>query len=206
MGSSDQDLYPQAGGGERSEFARLLVEHSPAVLKRMEGKIPRRWRAVLSAEDVLQQTCTDAFLHFEQFVSQTEGSFAAWLSTIAQRNLLNALRMLDTEKRGGKYRRVEPLSEEDSFFALYEQVEALQSTPSRHVVRDEARAALAHAIRRLPEDYRRVVQMFDLEGKLVGEVAQALNRSPGAVYMIRARAHHWLGEFMGSATKYFSGV
>lgn len=202
MGSSEQDLGGDAG--ERPDLARLLVEHGPAIMRRVGGKIPRRWQAVLSAEDVLQQTSTDAFLHFDGFVPQTKDSFAAWLGKIAERNLVSALRMLEAEKRGGKQQRVEPRSEEDSFFALHEQIEALQSTPSRHAARADTHAALAYAVRQLPDAYRRVVQMFDLDGKPIEEVAEALGRSPGAIYMIRARAHQWLGDLLGSATKYFS--
>jgi hypothetical protein len=48
--------------------------------------------------------------------------------------------------------------------------------------------------------------MFDLDSEPVEAVARELNRSPGAIYMIRARAHRWLGELLGSATKYFSEV
>ncbi len=204
MGSSDQDRSSAAPGGDRSQSARLLAEHGLAVLEWLSDKIPRRWQAVLSAEDVLQQTCIDAFLHFDQFVPETENSFAAWLRTIAERNLLNALRGLEADKRGGKHRRVEPRTADDSFDLLCEQLASSQSTPSRHVARDEARAALSNAVQQLPEDYRRVVQMYDLDAQPVEDVARVLNRSPGAVHMIRARAHEWLGEVLGSATRYFS--
>jgi DNA-directed RNA polymerase specialized sigma24 family protein len=44
--------------------------------------------------------------------------------------------------------------------------------------------------------------MYDLEGRPVQEVAQALGRSPGAVYMLRARAHRRLSEIMGTASRY----
>jgi DNA-directed RNA polymerase specialized sigma24 family protein len=43
--------------------------------------------------------------------------------------------------------------------------------------------------------------MFDLEGRPVQQIASALQRSEGAVYMLRARAHDRLREILG-----FSGV
>ncbi len=206
MGSSDDNLLNQAVGGSRTALGKLLEEHTPVVRGRLAGHIPQRWQAVLSPEDVLQQTYTDAFLHIDRFVPRADGSFAAWLCTIADHNLANALEMLEAEKRGGGRRPIESRAREDSMAALYELIAATQSTPSRHAARDEARKALERAIQELPDDYRQVVQMFDLEGRTAREVAQALGRSPGAVYMIRTRAHRWLGELLGSVSKFLTTV
>ncbi len=40
--------------------------------------------------------------------------------------------------------------------------------------------------------------------KTADEVAAALDRSPGAVYMLRARAHDHLRVILGSASRYLS--
>ena len=64
--------------------------------------------------------------------------------------------------------------------------------------------ALEGALGALPPDYEKVVRMYDLEGKPVREVAAALKRSEGAVWMLRARAHERLKEIMGEAGKFFS--
>lgn len=201
MTSSGDDLLVQACGGCRSALGKLLEEHMPPLWTRLGGRIPPRWRALLSPEDVLQQTCADAFLHIDRFKPRAEGAFFAWLCTIADHNLANALEMLEAEKRGGGRRQVGRRSPDDSLTELYELVAVTESTPSRLAARDERRLELEHALRQLPEDYRRVVQMFDLEGQPAKEVAEALDRSPGAVYMMRARAHRWLGELLGSASR-----
>jgi RNA polymerase sigma factor (sigma-70 family) len=109
--------------------------------------------------------------------------------------------MLEAEKRGGERRRIGRRSREDSLADLYELVAVTESTPSRHAARNERRLELERAIQQLPKDYRVVVQMFDLEGRPATEVAEALGRSSGAVYMIRARAHRWLGELLGNASR-----
>ncbi len=204
MGSSDQDLLRQATSGDRQALVGLLEEHTPAVCQRLVGKIPQRWQAVLSVDDVMQQTCADAFLGIRRFVPRGEGSFAAWLSTIAKRNLLNALEMLEAEKRGKGRRRIEPIGREGSIIALYELLSAGATTPSRDAARKETCGTLEHAIQQLPETYRQAVEMYDIEGRSVEEVARALKRTPGAVHMIRARAHRRLQAIMGSASKYFS--
>jgi RNA polymerase sigma-70 factor (ECF subfamily) len=205
MSGSGQASVSGTPAERRELFTRLFMEHGPAVMRWLAPRIPQRFQALLSIEDVLQQSCTDAFLQFEQFLPRTDGSFGGWLGKIAERNLINALRMLKSDKRGGNRRQITPKSREDSFCALYEELTAGEGTPSRNVARGEARAALESSIRQLPEDYRMVVQMFDLDGKSAKEVAQALGRSPGAVYMIRARAHRWLGDLLGSRSRYISG-
>ena len=60
------------------------------------------------------------------------------------------------------------------------------------------------ALGSLPGDYEKVVRMYDLEGRPIGEVAAELGRSEGAVYMLRARAHDRLREQMGPASKFFT--
>lgn len=204
MGNPDQNLLRQATSGDTQALVGLLEEHTPAVGQRLAGKIPQRWQPVLSVDDVMQQTCADAFLGIGRFVPQGERSFAAWLSTIAKRNLLNALEMLEAEKRGGGRQRMGPVGRDESLVELYELLSAGATTPSQHAARKDACGTLEHAIRQLPETYRRAVQMYDIEGRPVEEVARALQRTPGAVHMIRARAHSRLQVLMGSASKYFT--
>ena len=78
------------------------------------------------------------------------------------------------------------------------------STPSRAVAVEEANGLLASALAKLPEDYARVITLFDLE-QLPGEqVAEQMNRSLGAVYMLRARAHEALRQILPDESKFFT--
>ena len=88
--------------------------------------------------------------------------------------------------------------------ALYELIGATHTTPSRRAARREACTALERAIEQLPDAYQKVVRMYDLEGRPIDEVVQALGKSEGALYMIRARAHRQLCEIIGAASKYLS--
>ena len=78
------------------------------------------------------------------------------------------------------------------------------TSPSRKFSRVEAAAILRDLVDALPEVYRKTVQMYDLEGLAISDVAVALNRSPGAVYMLRARAHDQLRNALGSERDFFS--
>ena len=202
--SSDSVLLRQATSGDGHALEELLQGHGHVVRRRLAGEIPRRWQSALSMDDVMQQTYADAFLDIDRFVQDGEGSFTTWLTTLAKCNLVDALRMLQAEKRGNGRRRIQPEARNESFVALYELLDAGRTTPSQHLAREEARTALECAIRQLPESYRRVVEMYDLRGESVDKVAQALKRSPAAVYMVRARAHRRLREVMGNPSKYFS--
>ena len=199
------DDLSRAVDGDRAAFVSLLKRHGPVARRAVRGRIPPRWQSVLSEEDVLQQTYADAFVHIRQLTAQHESSFAKWLETIACHNLNEVLKLLAAAKRGGLRKRVDPAANDESFIALHEWLAATSTTPSRHAARGEAKAALERAIGQLPEDYQRVVWMYDLEGRTVEQVAEALQRSPGAVFMLRARAHERLRELMGHTSEFLSG-
>lgn len=204
MSSSGDNLLEQAVRGDRTALGQLLEQEGSILRQRLSGEIPARWQSVLSADDVMQQTYIDAFLGIRRFAVQGGEVFTAWLTTIAKRNLLDAVQMLEADKRGGDRHRVQPGADDDSYLALYELLGSARSTPSKHAARVEARRCLEEAILQLPPAYREVVRMYDLEGRPVEEVAAVLNRSPGAVFMLRARAHRRLKESMGTASRYLS--
>lgn len=185
---------------DESSLERLIRTHEDELGARLGREMPRRHAGVLSVEDVLQQTWIDASLGFETLVSRSDRAVRAWLWSIARRNLIDAIRMLDAERRGGG-RRMTPLRSIGSgslrWFA--------RSTPSRRPRALERNRALYDAIGELPERYRRVVEGFDLQGRAMGEIASELGTSPGAAYMMRARAHRVLRERLGRASLFFSG-
>ena len=205
MSASQDDLIKRAVNGNREALAALLVRHGPQVRRLLRGKIPARWQSVLSDDDVMQQTYAEAVANIAQFTSNTEDAFAAWAATIARRNLLDAIRMLEAEKRGGGRRPICLESLQDSYFALFDSLLSRpQSTPSRRVAKAEAESALRRALACLPEVQARVVLLYDLQGRSVQEVAEALERSPGAVFMLRARAHRRLVEILGTPSNFLS--
>jgi RNA polymerase sigma-70 factor (subfamily 1) len=201
----DADTIDRAILGDQDALTDLLERHGHDVRARVAGGLPQRWQSLLSLDDVMQQAYTDAFLSIKSFRSRGEGSFTAWLTTLAKNNLLDAIKMLEAEKRGGGRRPVDIAAGSDhSFVALFEWLGGVSSTPSRHAAQLEARQALARSIEQLPEAYRQVVQMYDLNGEDIEAVAAALGRSAGAVYMLRARAHRMLAEMLGTASRFLS--
>jgi RNA polymerase sigma-70 factor (ECF subfamily) len=205
MAESDSSLIARAVAGDRDALAGLLERHAPVVRRSLASRIPARWQAALSADDILQQTYTDAFLDLHRFQPSGDNAFEAWLTKIAQCNLLDAVRALEAEKRGGSRRQVGSATGRDPTDALHDQLlcELTGSTPSRHLARREACAELRRALDQLPESYRRVIELYDLRGLPVAQVAEALGRSQGAVYLVRNRAHRRLRELLAGKTTIF---
>ncbi len=203
MTGPEKELVQHAIGGDRAALTELFERHGPTVRQSVAKPIPKRWRSLLCEDDVMQQTYADAFRGIERFVATDNGSFAGWLASLARCNLQDATRMLQAEKRPDRHV-VHTGRVDGSFVALCELLSGAGSTPSGHFARDEARTDLEQAIEELPDDYRRVVRMYDLEAKTIQQVTEALSRSAGAVYMLRARAHDRLREILGNASKFFT--
>lgn len=204
MSAEEEKLLQEAVEGDRDALASLFKLLGSAIRRRLAGKIPKRWQSVLSEDDVMQQSYSDAFRNIQKFTPQGVGSFVAWMSTLAERNLFDAIKMLEADKRGGSRRRVEWAGNDESFVLLHEQLAVTSTTPSRHMARNEAVAAVRRALTELPEAYGRVVQMYDLEGRPAAEVAEAMNRTTGAIFMLRVRAHARLQEIMGMRSDFLS--
>jgi RNA polymerase sigma factor (sigma-70 family) len=178
MDLSDDDLLHSAAAGDQDALAALLERHGPQVRRRLAGSVPRRWQAVLSLDDVMQEAYSDAFVDVRRFDPQTDVNFANWLTTLARRNLVDAVRMLEARKRGGAGRNAGNGWTGDSMSELYDLLVQTTSTPSRHAARNEASAGLEHAIRQLPAIQQRVVRLYDLERRPAEDVAAQIQRIP----------------------------
>lgn len=204
VSTSEDQLLQRAIDGDHEALRLLIKEQSAGLHQLIAQQIPRRWRSVLSEDDVLQQTFADALHSIGRFIPMGEGSFGRWLADLARCNLRDALKMLGAKKRGGDRKRVDKVAVGDAHRTLLGLLASGGSSPSQHVAREEIRLAIEQAIERLPDAYRKVVQMYDIRGQGIDDVANALSRSVGAVYMLRARAHHRLHGILGATTNFFS--
>jgi len=205
MANDDEDdLLQRAQQGDQRMLAALLERHGPAVRARMRGTIPARWQAIVDLDDVLQQTYTDAFLNIGSFTSRGEGALTAWLHAIARNNLFDVIKMLEADKRGGDRIAVARPGPDASYDDMFDLLAASITSPSGGAARDEARSALRSAVEGLPQLYRSVVELYDLQGIAIDDVAARLGRSKGAAWMLRARAHRLLADRLGGASRFLS--
>lgn len=204
MGISADTLLEQAVRGDPEALRVLLKQYGPVVRERLAGKIGRQWRSVLAVEDVMQVTYFEAFHQIDQLTVREPRSFTAWLTRIAENNLRDAIHVLERSKRPPPTRRVHTPPGDDSYVALLELLGSDTTTPSRKAAAHEVVEIVNTALSRLPADYERVVRLYDLQGRPAEEVAAAMGRSVGAVYMLRHRGHVRLREELGSASRFFS--
>lgn len=199
MSEAANDHLERAKAGDRDAIAALLARSGPEVRERLDIGAP--FRSLLDADDIMQVTYLEAFLHIADFRGENEESFRAWLARMAANNLKDAIRELERAKRPSPRRRAQPASDE-SYIGLLDAVGTSSKTPSRAAAAKEARGLLDDAICRLPESYRRVVRLYDLEGLDAEQVGDRLGRSAGAVFMLRARALDRLRHLLGGSSSF----
>lgn len=193
--AADDARVERAAEGDPDALADLLGLLGPRV--RDQLWIGPRWRALVDEDDVMQASYLEAFLRVRTLQARTVSGFTAWLVRVAQNNLKDAVKGLSAARRPDSHRGPSP--EESAAFLLAE-LGATSHTASRDAVAREAVTRLRGALARLPETYRRVVELYDLQQLDVADVARALERSPGAVFMLRARAHDRLRDVLGPAS------
>lgn len=192
----------KAVAGDMAALSALLRELGPRLRERLS--IDSRWQSVLEIDDVLQVTYLEAFLKIGSFTPGGPNAFFGWLKRIAENNLRDAIKALEAAKRPPPAGAMSGLSPFDSGVALLDMLSGGGGTPSRAAAVGEVQSALSRAMESLPPDYAAVVRAYDLEGRHISEVAAAVGRSPGAVHMLRARAHDRLRELLGPQSDFFS--
>lgn len=196
----ESELVVRAGRGDRAALESLLQRHSDDVAARIRPQMPTRHQALLTVDDVMQFTLLDAFLKASRLTARSDAEFVAWLTAIANHNLIDAVRELDAIKRGGGARRIVPRGS-DGQTTLTASVFGVEPSPSDLLDPSETESRLHAALERLPADYQAVVRGFDLEGRAIEAIARELGRSVGAAYMLRTRAHEQLRSALGKFFK-----
>lgn len=197
-------LLRRARAADREALVALLTAVAPQVRRRLSGKITPALRSSIDEDDVMQVTFLEACLSVGKFSSGGVQEFIAWLTRMAENNLIDAVRALESGKRPDPRKRIVAGGTQDSYLGLVTLLGATYSTPSIHAAKAEVCSALERALQAMPTDYEKVVRMYDLMGKSAAEVGKELGRSEGAVYMLRARAHERLKEELGTSSQFFS--
>ncbi len=152
-------------------------------------QLGQRLRGKLDASDVVQQTLLEACRDLPQFRGDSEAELLAWLRQILAHVLGHEIRRYRGTGRRDVGREVSlDQSLAESSQRLAGMLAAPDSSPSVHAERKEQEVLLADVLSRLPEDFREVIVLRNLEGLPHDEVAQRMGRSPGAVRMLWVRA------------------
>ena len=138
------------------------------------GTALRLTRNRQDAEDLLQETYLRAYSHYEGFQEGT--NLKAWLFRILKNGFINGYR----QKKAGP-REVDLERGETSFEAALEEVTPPAATPEDELLAGTLDGDVARAIGALPEDFRIVVELVDLQDFSYREVADILEIPLGTV-------------------------
>lgn len=130
------------------------------------------------ARDLLQETYLKAYRFWDKYEKGT--NIRAWLFRIMKNSYINRYRKESKEPDKVDYGDVENFY--NSVRAEYKDTNDLQEKLYRNLLGDE----VANALESLPEDFRTVVILCDIEGLTYEEIAEFIDRPIGTV---RSRLH-----------------
>jgi len=172
---SDDLLVAGVLAGETGLFEELM--------RRYNQRVYRVARAIVKdeteAEDVMQQAYLNAFTHLQQFAGRSK--FSTWLTRIV---IHEALRRRRRTRRGDDY--VPRDGESDAM----SEVESAVPSPERQAYASELKRLVEESVDALPDTYRAVFMLRDIEGLSTAETAEGLELGEEAVKtrLHRARA------------------
>ena len=203
---TEEALISMAKTGDRQALERLLLTHTPALSCHIAHRFLPSLKRVVTTDDILQETLMQAFLGISTFQKTSSKSFRAWLKTIADMRLLDALKSERRQKRGGNATHVRGRVDSQTGWVvdLIAQLPGDASTASRRIARREAVVALQVGMAGLPNGQRAAIRLHLLEGKSLAETAIALDRSTSAVRSLIHRGKQNLVEALGRASLWLS--
>ena len=175
---SDEQVVGLILDGQTALFEVLMRRHNE--------RLYRAARAILrddaEAEDVLQQAYVNAYAHLRQFDGRS--AFATWLTRIAVNEAIARAR------RRGRY---QPLGDDER--APFDTRFSMQTNnPEKEAFAREMRAILEDAVDALPDGYREVFMLRQVEGLSTAETAVCLGVSDDVVKTRLSRARAALRE------------
>ena len=188
---TDSELVERVRGGESALFEILMRRHNQRVYRVARSIV----KDEAEAEDVMQQAYINAFVHLKQFEKRAQ--FSTWLTRIT---LYEAL------ARRRKKRPEEPLSmhEEDMFDASTHPLSSADASPEREAYGRELSQLIEDAVDALPDTYRAVFMLREVEGLSTSETAEGLGVGEEAVktrlHRARTMVRRTLTDRLGSST------
>jgi RNA polymerase sigma-70 factor (ECF subfamily) len=173
---SDEEIVTRIVDGDTALFEMLMRRHNQRVYRTV--------RAILGddtdAEDVMQQAWLSAFRHLRQFAG--DARFSTWLTKIAVNEAL-----LRRRKRGAAF------VEGDEAIML-RVVDERTPDPEQQASNAELRDVMEREVAALPDAYRLVLVMREIEGLSTTETAEAIGVSEDVVKTRLHRARGMLRE------------
>jgi RNA polymerase sigma-70 factor (ECF subfamily) len=163
----DRELLSRVAHGDVAALRTLYDEHAPRAM----AIAIRILRSVQEAEDVVQETFLELWRRARQF-DAARGGAIAWVVTIARSRAIDRLRAAGTADRAVAGATAGEGLSPTAFPAPHAEAERR---------RDEER--VANALRALPEEQRRTIELAYFEGLSQSEIAERTGTPLGTVKM-----------------------
>ena len=173
---SDEEVVTRVLAGETGMFEIIMRRHNQLLY--------RVARAILrndgEAEDEMQDAYVRAYEHLDQFAGRAK--FATWLTRIAVHEALAR------QRRGNRYQELEPMSEREG--DPMDRFASLAPDPEQQASSSEVRRLLEEAVEKLPDAYRTIFMLRDVEDMSTTDAAEVLEITEDnvKVRLHRARA------------------
>src|SRR5437667_7422482 len=186
-GWTDQEVLDRIKAGDTSLYE--------IIMRRYNQRLYRVGRAILrddaEAEDVMQDAYVRAYQHLDQFAGRAP--FSAWLTRIAVHEALARLRLRNRNPQ---------LEDTEHDGELSMNMVETSLDPEQNASRAELGQLLEDAVLGLPEQYRTVVMLRDVEELSTSETAAALDLTEQNVkvrlHRGRAMVRGWLFARVGT--------
>jgi RNA polymerase sigma-70 factor (ECF subfamily) len=195
----DKELVERAQKGDAEAFAMLVERHQRQLYRlamRMTG-------SEADAQEVLQEAFLNAYQKLPLF--RGEAQFSSWLYRIAANSALMRLRR---KRRAPDALGEQPLELAGPRFSAEGHLEPTSvgdwsQRADEKMMSSELGSAIDKAVKELPEDYRTVFLLKDVDGLSNDDIAHALELSVPAVksrlHRARLALREKLGEFFDAA-------
>ncbi len=182
----DEEIVTRVLAGETALFEVIMRRHNQLLYRAV--------RSILNdeheTEDVMQDAYVRAYEHLSQFAGRAQ--FRTWLTRIAVHEALARARQ--------KARFSQPAADANFDRDTMDYFEASGYSPEQQAAGSELRHILEQAIAQLPDSYRCVFVLRDVEELSSEEVATILELSEGTVKVRLHRARRALRKIMFERT------
>jgi RNA polymerase sigma-70 factor (ECF subfamily) len=181
----DTELVSAINAGRPDRFQELVQRYE----QKLYNFGRRMCRDESDAQDLVQDTLLNVYRYLKDFRYETK--FKNWLYRVAANTAIK-------RRRRSKFAPERELSLEE--FASREEIETLEQVPEwakmplEQILNEELLNIIKQAIWELPEKYRIVVILRDIEEFSTEETAQILNLSPSNVKVRLHRARLFMRE------------
>ena len=182
--AEEQDLVAELKAGSEQAFALLLAQYSHPIY----SLIARSLRDPADAADVTQEVFVKVFRNISSF--HGDASLRTWIYRIALHEASNQRRWWSRHKQQELTIDEQLENDEGETFCMADALAAREASPYECAAHAQLGERIIAALRTLPEAFREVVVLREIEGFGYEEIAEMLDVNLGTVKsrLMRGRA------------------